>query len=91
MLLVWGPHFESHFWMKLVFHPLSNTDSLEASELRRKTMNKLIYEGLSVRGLEDGLERVEMEAEAAAIRRQEGNQHWHCVQLGFAVLFIAIP
>ena len=78
--------------MKLVFHPLSNTDSLEASELRRKTMNKLIYEGLSVRGLEDGLERVEMEAEAAAIRRrQEGNQHWHCVQLGFAVLFIAIP
>ena len=32
-----------------------------------------------------------MEAEAVAIRRQEGNQHWHCVQLGFAVLFIAIP
>ena len=32
-----------------------------------------------------------MEAEAAAIRRQEGNQHGHCVQLGFAVLFIAIP
>lgn len=39
MLLVWGPHFKNHFWMKLALYPIRNMDPLKVFDLGRKAMN----------------------------------------------------
>lgn len=94
MLLVWGPHFEKHFWMNLGLYPSNNKEPLKAFELVIIIiiiMNELICKVSIYQKSAAWLESMEMEAEAEGVGRWEQDQHLGCAWAALTILETAIP